>query len=99
MNDRLTNLRILISQYVGAISNKVDFCLLFTNQGRWSGGFQIEHSHIDNMCVEYKDNIVMEQDISTIQLVVSLSNIDQSLHTKTSDFFLDLKLFSRGRRS
>jgi hypothetical protein len=51
------------------------------------------------MCVEYKDNIVMEQDISTIQLVVSLSNIDQILHTKISNFFIDLKLFSRERRS
>jgi hypothetical protein len=36
------------------------------------------HVHIGSMHVQYEDNIVMEQDISTTQLAVSSSNINQT---------------------
>ena len=69
------------------------------DMGRWSGGFPFERTHIGNMHVQYKDNIVMDQHISTTQLDVSSSNIDQILHTIISHLSLDLKLFSRGRQN
>ena len=78
--------------HAGLASSQIDV-------GRWSGGFPFEISHIDNMHVQYKDNIVMDQHISTTQLAVSSSNIDQILHTIISHLSLDLKLFSRGRQS
>jgi hypothetical protein len=47
--------------------------------GKWSGSFQIDSSTLAACTsIQNKDSIVMEQDISTTQLSMSSSNIDQT---------------------